>query len=483
MPTASSACAVKAWRTSSASPIGSTCISVRSARRLAPTARTSPGKKSGSATSSTPRGASSSRRGYRRPSSARSAQRSSSCRLPTSRGADSCRMRLASGKAWLYSVWTRVPRRRRSCRPSSVRAIRRSRWPGRSRRPGSWPLRSARRRCRPERHACASRCRRCTAATRSPTPSRRFSSRARGRRARLAFLLLLGRLLDDAADVPLDLGLDERLDLSGERREGLVVRAVRSVGAGELEEPPALRLERLRRMPVVAPAIAETEEALERGRQRDEQAEREGDPGERGGHLVALNAQADERRHDDPARDRDHPQAVVAALRPLRLLLQPEHLIEPAGAHEPLLQVAQRRQSVDQGVELLLQPRVVRLLPHPCNLPPERICSTVSITDRPPSSRTSAARTSPESASVRACSSELSPRSAAASRSAVRPLPSATTTRRAASTLSPTSRSEISPPFTSSVSDGRPPARTPATRAIHGLSSPQSAPGTSTTWL
>src|SRR5919202_6659678 len=86
----------------------------------------------------------------------------------------------------------------------------------------------------------------------------------------------------------------------------------------------------------------------------------------------------------------------------------------------------------------------------------------------------------PDVASCLALESVASPRSAVASLSAVRPVPSSVTTGRSACTLYDTSRNVISPPLTTTVTEGKPSDSTLAMRANQGDSSPHLEPGTST---
>src|SRR5262245_51612937 len=132
-------------------------------------------------------------------------------------------------------------------------------------------------------------------------------------------LVALRPLAHDPADVRVDVLRDERLDRPGERLERGAVGRERRVRAGELVVLPAVALQHLDRAPVVAPAVAVVEEALDRDGDRDDEAEREGRPHDRLAEVALVDVEADEGGHDDPADDRDQPQAVVPALAPVRL--------------------------------------------------------------------------------------------------------------------------------------------------------------------
>lgn len=134
-------------------------------------------------------------------------------------------------------------------------------------------------------------------------------------------------------------------------------RVLLSVGAAELVEAPAFRLQFLDEAPIVAPAFPEPEEAFDRRTYGDDEADGEREPGDDDLRL-ADSVDADERRYDHGADDRDQTESVVAAACPLRRGFHPQQVLEPARAEKVALFIAQLKR-INQVTEVASEPSSV----------------------------------------------------------------------------------------------------------------------------
>src|SRR5262245_47078983 len=171
----------------------------------------------------------------------------------------------------------------------------------------------------------------------------------------------LARVGSDAAEVALDVFVQDRLDALGERCERSFVRLVPAKRAVQHQVLPADALQQLGAPTVLAPAIAVVIELLGGSQERHEQAHdkgqnaqvvarKEGKP--RDAVRVRRQDQRDQGWHRHAAENDRHPQRQESPAGIPRLLREPGELRQPALAEHVLLQRGELDR-LEEGAEAL----------------------------------------------------------------------------------------------------------------------------------